>query len=1813
MTYLELAALRDAAAQAAAAVSAAQRRVDELMRQHARPQEIVAAQAALARAAQAVSVADASYQSALQSTVAALDPRVPLLLLPVRLETRFRASTVATSVDLLIRVYPDDIHLDGHEIGVTDAELEAGQHFWRTAWTAANDRERAAAWKQLADRVGSPRAAFLLRRFTPTNDPQSGQAPAFPTVTTHPARWTRAVRAEALPDRWVALAYRDGQRIALAQAGLISRPLAAGPSPVSSQSPADDAMRWMVDFAAARTAGMGLVMTLDRHQADRIDRLLVVGVRGTDSAADSAQTLTALLDAHQYTWALDLVPVGTPTNNTSDVRAGQPADPSWIPLPQVVAAGSDADLVVRALGLSGASRGPFDTIANAALHDQRDAADMAAVLWPATWGYFLSQLMRPQFSGIDLEAWRRWFVTTVRGRGPLPSIRAGDQPYGVLPVTSLDRWRPDPDLRELMVLLSDESGRGPSASVRILWDLDASGSWSSAGDPMAVVLPAGATASGLAAIDVDADGHQELVVGWFDSRRAGYVVLRLSSAGTDVTTLVQGDIPVNGAPSGLTLAVMPGPAGRIDLVVILQEAVTGIGGRTHAVVRVGDGLTGHRPIERWVDPVELDRFAVAERLLGVAVQDVDGNGTPELVLLTGAGGTVQYRVGTGFFTTGGAHSWSAPVEVTSGGVASTGGGITFADVNSDGAPEVIAHYTWDGGGTTAGAYRVGGGLDASGRPAQWDGPYNTGSGVPGRPLAGGVAVVDAGRSHAIGWTDETARINLLQRLRQVWQAAAANVPRVGAIDADAALLELLATDATSSSVAIRATIGPLVASSLWFAVGDPLASTYRADLEAQLTRLFQQWGVTATPRIASLAYADSALDATVPLVTSGAGDEPVDYLAHMAAASPKELHGDWIDPATPLLARLIRHSLLQAYADAAFRLLPVAGPSPLPEPELVDLADIAANDPVTPAHTLTSWRHLSEASYQGRPVASVLYDAARSANPPVEVRPLAEVIQALTRLAGASASTLQRLLMETLDLSTHRLDAWLTAIATDRLRALRARQAAGIHIGGYGFVTDLKPAAAAASTGYVHAPSVTHAATAAVLRSGYLTHGSNTFAIDLSSSRSRLALDLLDGIRAGQPLAALLGYRFERELHERQLSAYLPMMRQLAPEVVGQTTPAPAETAVEAVSGLPTVDGVALLRKWTENAIPWGATVPGQSASLPSVGTSDHTALLAALAAVGDVVDAVADLGLAESVHQAVQGNYLRAGGTLDALSRGELPPPDPMVVRSPRTGIGLTHRILVLVGADAESKALEKWTATDQQRAQWVRAVAEPRLNQWAALVLGDPARVRWRVALVDQSTGKPSGHEDIEFTLADAGPCPLDILYGPAPSVASLAETDVGRRLLLHAAASTRALDPPVVPRLIADRSDQWSSDVLTLADLFAIAEAARDLVGGARAVDARDLEPAGTGQAQGIDAAELSTRADDTAELVADALAALKTLFAVTAADVAVIRTTLVKPDIPATLASLVDLPPHVNIAAACAALGRPAANKLDDVRNALGLLAACGISEAAPRSAAGGSDGDRASLAAQAHGAAKEAGRRISAAGNAADSTTRIQSLLGSSFRVLPLFSVSESSALTAARDARSQAADASQWVLGEWLDGAARVRAGARRFLDANLVAAAAAGKPPSNFEAIQFPVRADDRWAGVPLAPGTTFPGGLTSIVIASAQPVKVGVDLAGLAVDEWVEVVPRDEETTAVAFHYDAPGACAPQALLLAVSPDPSRAWDVDTLEAVLLDTVEATCIRAVQPHHLQGVGHLVPALFFARNIGGDPAGDTIATLFRN
>ena len=63
------------------------------------------------------------------------------------------------------------------------------------------------------------------------------------------------------------------------------------------------------------------------------------------------------------------------------------------------------------------------------------AASMLAVLWQTSMGAFAEDFL--QLTAAQANALRTFALGSVRASGPIPALRVGRQPYGVLPVTSL--------------------------------------------------------------------------------------------------------------------------------------------------------------------------------------------------------------------------------------------------------------------------------------------------------------------------------------------------------------------------------------------------------------------------------------------------------------------------------------------------------------------------------------------------------------------------------------------------------------------------------------------------------------------------------------------------------------------------------------------------------------------------------------------------------------------------------------------------------------------------------------------------------------------------------------------------------------------------------------------------------------------------------------------------------------------------------------------------------------------------------------------------------------------------------------------------------------------------------------------------------------------------------------------------------------------------------------------------------------------------------------------------------------------------------
>jgi hypothetical protein len=118
--------------------------------------------------------------------------------------------------------------------------------------------------------------------------------------------------------------------------------------------------------------------------------------------------------------------------------------------------------------------------------------------------------------------------------------------------------------------------------------------------------------------------------------------------------------------------------------------------------------------------------------------------------------------------------------------------------------------------------------------------------------------------------------------------------------------------------------------------------------------------------------------------------------------------------------------------------------------------------------------------------------------------------------------------------------------------------------------------------------------------------------------------------------------------------------------------------------------------------------------------------------------------------------------------------------------------------------------------------------------------------------------------------------------------------------------------------------------------------------------------------------------------------------------------------------------------------------------------------------------------------------------------------------------------------------------------------------------------------------------------------GGIHSVVFAGQ--VKFGQTFAGLMLAAFNEALPRETEQGGLTFQYDRPSAEPPQAVLLAVPPDPVGAphWDQDTLFQVLTEAQNLARIRMVDPDSMRSLGIVLPAMYLTYN----PDNEAVSTL---
>ncbi len=938
--------------------------------------------------------------------------------------------------------------------------------------------------------------------------------------------------------------------------------------------------------------------------------------------------------------------------------------------------------------------------------------------------------------------------------------------------------------------------------------------------------------------------------------------------------------------------------------------------------------------------------------------------------------------------------------------------------------------------------------------------------------------------------------------------------------------------------------------------------------------------------------------------------------------------GELVDvPPRPLLYRLLRGALLQAQYEATMGLYTTFGLLPLAARREVELSNVQTD------RTVTRWefmdadisRVMPELSQQSQSIGQFLQTEDGLSRP--ESLSLREVRECLEALIDVPTARLERLFAEHLDLCSYRLDAWQMGCFNRRLQQQRfpvetegafEARVQGIYLGAFGWVEDLRPApelvpvdtsAVPASLhdpkqdgplfeqpdngGFIHGPSLNHAVAAAVLRNAYITHfdpdDQGKMAVNLSSERVRTALAFLEGIRNGQELGALLGYQFERGLHDRHgdpsLNQYIPLFRQQYPMVADKITPDEEDEHIETKEARNVFDGYALLEVTFLRDEEEREEYPYGIEGLPDPELkSGKAAIVAEVSRMADTLDAIADLALAEGVYQVTQGNFDRAGAMLKALTEGNNPV-EPEIVRTPRSGSALTQRVTLHLATGGGITS--PWPGLLSERAKM-----EPGLNKWLGDLLPSPDKIQYAVRLGDSAPEQQN--------LASLGLQPIDLVYLIGDDLAD-ETTELESRIAYE---NRRNVDDDSLAVRIEFMADLADPEGITLFALLPLLRAQRELVTGSRPLAADDFglpsettsSPAEDANPKGYDLVELQGRVEVAFTAFTDAVHELGNAI----------------PD--------PDADGNRDLALADA----------EELRRTLLSLAAFGVPDAIPLSAIGASDEAKSLLVNQAVSiresvdqkliraeALKTAGNETTLTAEARTARYReaAQAIFGPAFNPIPVFKLKDPGEIQAAVDFRDAGRALSltrhhqdnPHIVAEWLQGVARVREKVGT-LESVLIFGEALGRFSLDIKPLQLPFREQDHWVAVEYPevksedvdkPDAFVPEGdfLSLVQWLPSSSFTPGQPQSGLLVDEWLEVIPGKRETTGIAVHYNQPSTEPPQVVLLAVTPEITGAWTWDKLAGILNDTLNRAKRRAVEPDQLGNgaFGHLLPAVISA------------------
>ncbi len=814
--------------------------------------------------------------------------------------------------------------------------------------------------------------------------------------------------------------------------------------------------------------------------------------------------------------------------------------------------------------------------------------------------------------------------------------------------------------------------------------------------------------------------------------------------------------------------------------------------------------------------------------------------------------------------------------------------------------------------------------------------------------------------------------------------------------------------------------------------------------------------------------------------------------------------------------------------------------------------------------------------------------------------PYGSTQEQLERIAAIPPVELKRMVQEHLDCCTYRLDAWLGSYAAKRLHNMREQDGqAGLQLGAWGYVEHLRPRGSTLQQAeYIPAPSLRHASAAAVLRSGFQSNrssgsGENMFAVDLSAGRVKDALFILEGVRNGQDLSAVLGYRLERSMQEYRdstgvpaLARYIQDLREryrfaVIPLVANEQESAP-ETEEDQSQHV--IDALRLL----DEAPDWKGVVTNPE---------DQDALQPFLNRLAEQLDSVRDLLAAEGVYQLVDGQTDRAKAALDAMTDGEQPT-RPEIVDQPRSSLPLSLRMGVIL----QHSPLPVTGGAPLSP----RAVVGSKINRWLFDKLPDLSFIKVRVQWQEENGAEAPTTRQHTLPLRHLLIEPIDLVYMMHLQRENPDTSELQYRIE-RVVRQQQGL--PITTRVQVLERDRTGFDASDYT-LFAVEPLAAGL--GKLLLETRSLRPE-----------DFLTANDEAAEQVGQFWAPeflrrqLRVVVMEMEKNEQLLQTALEKAE-----ATLAQTPASAEEALA---YEQEIANRIERLQELTFYYAGLGWVKAVPvaierldqltldqeiRRCRNILEDARARMAQAQDAWSGSQSQPLSGllqqpptidGADAARETELLEEitalLFGRFYRIYPDFRLPNPTAV-----AQSLADDRLQhsmqdFAVERWIQTQAPLRPKMDLYYRADMLAELFGGtKERAGYQLLQLPFRDGTSGPWVGQEYGDFVPHGDT---MAMTLELQTDFDLddatfSGLLVDEWQELIPEPEATTGIALQYDQPDTEAPNVVLLGMTLSEENKWDWDTLQRVVLDNLHLAKLRAVDPDLLRNsyLDQVLPAV---------------------